>query len=963
MIHKTSKHYYGCLCLVLALLICTFIQGKGQSSFQQDVQYTIKASLDNLHNLDAQCTIHYTNNSSSNIDTIFFHQWMNAFHSKQSEYANQLLRSNALESYFKSIDPSFGYRSISVHTDQKEYNIYHQGSNKEIGYIVLSNPLGRNESIQLEFNYSITLPPLHGRVGYDNDLVKLVHWYPRIAVFDQKGWHKMPYLQWGEYYGEYSDFRIELELPEDQTGIGLYGNQDNNLYHASAKKVIDYPIFIYSKSSTTKSVQHHDITIYSHFYHDSLIWNTSTEIAKKVIKYYENEIGPFPYEELHIVQGQKDGTSAMEYPGVIVINADQNIEQLQYYIAHEIAHQYFYAALGFNERQEAYLDEGLATFYERKYHYQILGKKYEHFQLPHFLDGTSSEHYISIFHHNQCCKRHHQSLNTPVVRQTLANYGINNYEKAPRMFGLIEAYLGEVLFRKCIKSFYKTYINKHISGKDLFQHIEKESGLSMQWVYPIINGDKIEFELKTLKDSFKVVSNSSLPTPLRFKYKPKSYLRALDTVVIVSNQEHFQINKTNTKHIELNPYAVYNECSYYNNHYGKNLSLGLLPKYSNHTNHRIFVLPFARYTTTDLFMPSLFISNHSIPTKDFAFSIAPSYTIKNKELRGQANISYKMFLDDTTPSFIQAFAAHKRFGFEYNQLFKYDRVYSKSSIGIRYISPNYKVFPRIKNKIELSYHYITEERAEFGLDGSYLGLENQPYTIIQLKHERRQNNGKSLSIWKNRANFLPKVDNQHHLRLETEYQYRSHYNSKHKYGLRLWAGYFLINSQRASLSYNNIFSKGSLGLIYSSRNDYTYEMLAIDRMDHSIAQTFSDGGQFYSHLKNSSLGQSNNFASALNLFCDIPLAFSKYVPLQVFINIGYYDQDYNDQELNLLYNAGLRLSFFDERIVLALPILNSDEINQVLNSQSKRLLDHITFSISLSDLTPFKAYDNINYYF
>ena len=34
-------------------------------------------------------------------------------------------------------------------------------------------------------------------------------------MYDRDGWHPMPYLDQGEFYSEFGDFRVELTLPEN----------------------------------------------------------------------------------------------------------------------------------------------------------------------------------------------------------------------------------------------------------------------------------------------------------------------------------------------------------------------------------------------------------------------------------------------------------------------------------------------------------------------------------------------------------------------------------------------------------------------------------------------------------------------------------------------------------------------------------------------------------------------------
>jgi hypothetical protein len=72
--------------------------------------------------------------------------------------------------------------------------------------------------------------------------------------------------------------------------------------------------------------------------------------------------GPFPYPELWatIVPSQSDGT---EFPGALQFG-DVGRGELPALIAHEVAHQWFYALVGNNQARDPWLDETLATYGE-----------------------------------------------------------------------------------------------------------------------------------------------------------------------------------------------------------------------------------------------------------------------------------------------------------------------------------------------------------------------------------------------------------------------------------------------------------------------------------------------------------------------------------------------------------------------------------------------------------------------
>src|SRR5699024_559718 len=78
--------------------------------------------------------------------------------------------------------------------------------------------------------------------------------------------------------------------------------------------------------------------------------------AEQSLETYDRLIGPYAWEELDIVSVAFDPSfnGGMEYPQLVMINTPYRFDQeeLEGTVMHEIAHQWFYAAVGNDPYQE-----------------------------------------------------------------------------------------------------------------------------------------------------------------------------------------------------------------------------------------------------------------------------------------------------------------------------------------------------------------------------------------------------------------------------------------------------------------------------------------------------------------------------------------------------------------------------------------------------------------------------------
>ena len=97
------------------------------------------------------------------------------------------------------------------------------------------------------------------------------------------------------------------------------------------------------------------------------LWKDALDNVNNSIRYFSEVIGDYPYNTLTVVQSALTSGAGMEYPGLTVIGLANDSYALDEVIAHEICHNWFYSALGSDERRYPFMDEGITSAYEERY--------------------------------------------------------------------------------------------------------------------------------------------------------------------------------------------------------------------------------------------------------------------------------------------------------------------------------------------------------------------------------------------------------------------------------------------------------------------------------------------------------------------------------------------------------------------------------------------------------------------
>ena len=254
-------------------------------------------------------------------------------------------------------------------------------------YVTLPEPLQPGTRTAVTVEFQTLIPCGSGRLswwptgeGYDQNTICLSQAYPVLAAYLEDGWDEAPYFTDGEcFFSPCGRFEMNLRLPEEYTVIssGEEKRNDDGSWTLTAEQVRDFAV-VAGNDLAMQTAQAGDVTVRSWYYNsDPSMGEIALQAAVDAVNAFTAAWGDYPYGTLDVVESAYSG--GMEYPGLVRISdgyldltGDEELgldgeQELRLTVAHEVAHQWFYAVVGNDQYREAWLDESFAVLGELTY--------------------------------------------------------------------------------------------------------------------------------------------------------------------------------------------------------------------------------------------------------------------------------------------------------------------------------------------------------------------------------------------------------------------------------------------------------------------------------------------------------------------------------------------------------------------------------------------------------------------
>jgi aminopeptidase N len=255
--------------------------------------------------------------------------------------------------------------------------------------VPLPSPLRRDEAVTLSLAFDVEVPSRgQGRIlfGVSQGIWSLSTCYPILAVRDGTGWREdiaPPHAD--PTFSEMALYEVVVRAPSEFTVAASgstvaveEGEGGMRVWHIAGGPLREFGLLLGDFHSAGTEVGGTAVTSY---YRErdraaglAALWHTAA-----ALRAYSLLFGPYPYAELDVVEAPL-GRRGQEYPGLIQVGSDlygDEREDLEYLVAHETAHQWWYNLVGSDPWKHPWLDEALAEY-----------ATYDYYRLAHGDDAA-----------------------------------------------------------------------------------------------------------------------------------------------------------------------------------------------------------------------------------------------------------------------------------------------------------------------------------------------------------------------------------------------------------------------------------------------------------------------------------------------------------------------------------------------------------------------------------------------
>jgi len=437
----------------------------------------------------------YLNASSDTLPILPFHLYLNAFRDTTTTF---LRESGATSLSGGRFDPNHpGWTEVDTArldgVDLLRTAAF--DDDRTVMTLTLPSPLAPGATARVELDFHAQLPKVFARTGFwDNDFFMVGQWFPKIARYDDRGWHSWPFHANAEFYADFGAYDVDITVPKHfvvgATGVLVHsqdqGGTKTESYHAD--DVIDFAWTASPHYKTaTRRAGEVEITLLYQPENQKYV-ERYLKATGQSLEAYGEWYGPYPYPRITVVDppSKAIGAGGMEYPmfvtaGVGALGIPEipgsRVREAETVVLHEMGHQWFYAVVATNEAEEPWLDEGMTDFSSVEAAARYYGEKTSLVDAPGLKLGYGDERRLEYLAFPR----------VPMYAKSwefgMLDYGVAAYSKPVVVLTTLKNILGAETFGRVMRTYYERYRFKHPRTEDFIAVAQEVSGRDLKWFF------------------------------------------------------------------------------------------------------------------------------------------------------------------------------------------------------------------------------------------------------------------------------------------------------------------------------------------------------------------------------------------------------------------------------------------------------------------------------------------------
>ena len=487
------KYILAACCIILS----SFLFGQA-GYWQQKVDYKMDVEFDvKTHQFKGNQRLVYTNNSPDTLTNVYYHLYFNAFQpNSMMDIRSRTIEDpdRRVQDRISKLDPNeIGYLKVnSLSQNGNELNYQVESTILEVTLIEQLLP-GQSTTLTMSFDGQVPVQIRRsGRYNAEGIAYSMAQWYPKMAEYDERGWHAHPYVG-REFYAPWGNFEVNITI--DKTfvlgGTGVLQNGDEIGYgyqsdlsqepkkkgktltwKFKAENVHDFmwaadPDYKHVIAQVPNGPKLHFL-----YQEDSetASWSELPAYTVKAFEYLNENFGVYPYPEFSVVQG---GDGGMEYAMSTLITGHRTLQSLVGVTVHEALHSWYQGVLGTNESYFAWMDEGFTSYATSRTMAHLFG-----------ADAARSQagNYRGYFSLATSGKEEPMSTHSDTYETNFA-YGRAAYSKGAVSLAQLGYIIGEEARDKGLIRYFNEWKMKHPDLNDFVRVMEKTSDMELDWYY------------------------------------------------------------------------------------------------------------------------------------------------------------------------------------------------------------------------------------------------------------------------------------------------------------------------------------------------------------------------------------------------------------------------------------------------------------------------------------------------